>query len=216
LLLVVAAGLVGCGPATPESAPDSVQPAGTASSDSAYQAGDLKIAIGQYMPPLEGGALQIAAPENWDWARPGGDYLVGFVPRGSELNNLPRILVSSDPNPYAGVSQVGQDTLPQFIQLVSAAVADQKLADPVRPLILGDRAWAYYRTFAKRKNAVVSRLVLETVVDDRCHTVALEVYELQFDKYRDAALAVAISMKFTPAVEPEPAAPEPSGESGDA
>jgi hypothetical protein len=179
------------------------EPAGTAtpnatpSADSnrnEYQAGDLKIGIGEYMPPLENGNLVIASPEDWVWRRPGGDYLVGFVPRDSDMNSLPRILVSADDSPYPDFQRVTKDNMGEFAEVVSNSLADQKL--DVQALLLGENPFCRTVTFAKRKNAVVSRQILETVVAGRRYAVTLEVYQHQFDKYRDAAYAVAMSMRF--------------------
>jgi hypothetical protein len=176
----------------------------------------LKVKIGDYMPPLEGGSLEIASPNGWDWARPGGDYVVGFVPRGSDVNSLPRILVSAEDSPYPDVRRVSKDNLQEFVKTVSDSLAGKKIAEPVRPLVLGENAFACSVTYAKRKNAVVSQQVLETVVAGRQYAVRLEVYERQFDKYRDAAYAVAMSMKFAaggespPLATDEPGAEEPT------
>ena len=221
VLLILSMSVGGCGPPSSETAPKRDEADGSGARDERYQASDLSIGIGEYMPPLEGGNLEIASPQDWDWARPGGDYLVGFVPHGSELNSLPRILVSSEECPYPGIRQVSEDNVQEFAQSVSDSVADQELAEPVRPLILGENAFVCQVTFAKRKNAVVSRQILETVAAGRRYIVRLEVYERQFDKYRDAAYAVAMSMKFgagggsPPPDTEEPADPEPVAETSE-
>jgi hypothetical protein len=185
----------GCAPEPAGTATPNATP-GADSNRNEYQAVDLKIGIGEYMPPLENGNLEIASPEGWDWARPGGDYLVGFVPRGSDMNSLPRILVSADDPPYPDFQRVTKDNMGEFAKAVSDSLADQKLAEPAQALLLGENPFCRTVTFAKRKNAVVSRQILETVVAGRRYTVTLEVYERQFDKYRDAAYAVAMSMRF--------------------
>ncbi len=196
ILAVLSACTVGCGPPVPQGASKPSDRQAGATRDDQYQASDLSVNIGEYMPPLEGGKLEIASPENWDWARPGRDYVVGFVPHGSKLNSLPRILVSAEECPYPDIRRVSKDNVQEFAQAVSASIAGQEVAKPVRPLILGDNVFACYVTFAKSKNAVVSRQILETVVEGRRYIVRLEVYERQFDKYRDAAYAVAMSMKY--------------------
>ena len=47
---------------------------------------ELASKIGEYMPPLDGGKLEVAAPKGWDWANPGGEVLVAFKPKDAELN----------------------------------------------------------------------------------------------------------------------------------
>jgi hypothetical protein len=213
ILAALSLSIAGCGPPQTQEKAQTEKPQGAASEDSSYQAGDLSVKIGDYMPPLEGGKLEIASPEGWDWARPGGDYLVGFVPHGSELNSLPRILVSGEDSPYPSVSQVTADNLKEFAQTVSDSIAGEEIAESVRPLILGENAFACHVTYAKRKNAVVSRQILETVVAGRRYAVRLEVYERQFDKHRDAAYAVAMSMKFSASGDsPSPVAEAPEVE----
>ena len=213
VLVALFACIAGCGPPASEGTAKPRKTDNSTSNDGQYAASDLKVKIGDYMPPLEGGRLEIAPPEDWDWDRPGGDYIVGFVPRGSELNSLPRILVSAEDSPYPEVRRVSRDNLQEFVTTVSDSIADKKFAKPVRPLILGENAFACYGTFVRKNNAVVSQQVLETVVAGRRYAVRLEVYERQFDKYRDAAYAVAMSMKFeTGGDSPGLATDEPAGD----
>jgi hypothetical protein len=157
------------------------------------------------MPTLKGFSLEIAAPQGWDWKRPGGQYIVGFIPKGSDLDNLPRILVSAEGNPFPGLSRVTEDNVQEFADLVSQRHAGEKLSESVQPIILGSNILVRHTSLAKRKNAVVTRQVLETVAGGRLYTISMEVYERKFDKYRDAAYAVAMSMKFGPASDEPPA-----------
>ena len=117
-----------------------------------YAAGDLKISVGDYMPTLKGFSLEIAAPQGWDWKRPGGQYIVGFIPKGSDLDNLPRILVSAEGNPFPGLSRVTEDNVQEFADLVSQRHAGEKLSESVQPIILGSNILVRHTSLAKRKN----------------------------------------------------------------
>jgi hypothetical protein len=182
---------------------------------------DLQVKIGEYMPPLAGGKLEIAAPQGWDWARPGSDHLVGFVPSGAQLSNLPRILVSMEDAALIGMFEdAAESNQREFVQLVSDSMAGEKLSEPVRAVTIGEHVFAQFTTFARRQNAVVAQQHLKTVVGGQSYTIRLDVYERQLLKYRDAAYAVAGSMKFSGAgagpVQPlgdEEATPERPAES---
>ena len=213
LLVAIAVGLGGgCGPVEPGTAPADSSDQTGAGIDK-YETGDLQVSVGDYMPALLGGSLEVAAPQGWDWTRPGSPYIVGFIPKGSKLNGLPRILVSAEDSPCPGLSRVTKDNVQELADLVSQRLAGEKLSEPVRPILLGSNAVVCYTTPAKKKNAVVTQHFLETVAGGRHYTIRLEVYERQFGKqHRDAAYAVAMSMKFgsaadVPSVD-EPVAPD--------
>jgi hypothetical protein len=179
---------------------------------------ELDFKLGEYMPPLEEGRLEIAPPEGWEFVRAGSEYVVAFVPKGRELNKLPRILLSAEESPLPDVTQVDSSNVESFVQKVKQLRSAEKLAEPVRAIVLGNNAFAHYVTMAKRKGNVVARMVLDTVANNRQYSLRLEVYDREFPKYRDAAYAVAAGMKFggTPAetlpetevAPPDAAAPE--------
>ena len=191
---------------------------GTAASEQGGTAGfsgkDIENKIGEYMPTLEGGTLDIAAPVDWEWTRPRGgnsDYLVGFHKKDSSLSNLPRILVSVEDSPFPGVSDVNEDNVDQLVALVSQPLDATKLREAVNPVILGNVACACYVDGARKGNALVARQTLKTVVGGRLYTIRLEVYDREFTKYRGAGYAVAASMKFSAPGAPE-ATPEEVGD----
>ena len=185
----------GCGPVEPDR--DGGSSAAQSGAKVAKVApGDLRCPVGEYMPALMGDRLEIAAPKKWDWERPGEKYLVGFIPKGSKLNSLPRILVSAEENSFPEFDSVTESNVREFAKRVAEQHAGEKLAEPVEPVILGENAFVCYATLGKRKNAVVTKFFLETIAEGQHYTIRLEVYEQQFAKFRDAAYAVACSMKF--------------------
>jgi hypothetical protein len=168
---------------------------------------DLTSKIGEYMPPLDGGKLEVAAPKGWDWANPGGEVLVAFKPKDAELNSLPRVLLSVAESDSVGIDDVTPDNVEAFVRQVSDSLPEPKPKEPVRAVNLGKRHFARYITFGKRRNQVVAQQTLMTVVGGRVYTLRLEVYQHQFDKYQAAQSTVAASMKFAGHVAADAAAP---------
>jgi hypothetical protein len=177
-----------------------------------YAISDIGTPVGDYMPPLDGGNLEIAAPQGWTWGRPGGDYLTGFHPDGSTMNNLPRILVAVEPSPLPGVSTVAESQLDQLVDAVNTSLEGQELKAPVEPVVFGQNVCVRYGQLARRKNAIVARQIIKTVGGGRLYTVTLESYDRQFATNRPAAYAVAAGMKFPQAADTGPVEPAEGGE----
>ena len=208
-VVVVAAGCPGTGPTGSGGSPGS---GGTKSGD------DPASKIGEYMPPLDGGKLEIAAPKGWDWANPGGDVLVAFKPKDAELNALPRVLLSVADSEFPGIDDVTPDNVDTFVRLVADSLADQKPKESARSLAVGKHHFARYMLLGKRRNQVVVQQFLTTVAGGRVYTLRLEVNQPQYDKYKTFLSVIAASMKFAgeaaaPSAEPEkPAAEAPAEE----
>ncbi len=182
----------GCGP-SPE-----VPPAAEPAAEVAAPAGDFESLIGTYMPPLEGGRLEIAAPEGWGWARPGSGYLVGFTPGKASLNDLPRILISTDDvPPYPGIEHVDASNVEELVQQVDLAVGGDALESPPQALQLGDNHWVEYVSLRRSRDVLVNQMVLETVAHGRWYAIRLEVSQRQFSSHRPHAHAVAASCRFS-------------------
>jgi len=173
---------------------------------------DLQSKIGDYMPPLEGGKLEIAAPRGWVFSRAGKEYLVGFHEKDSSLNNLPRILVSAEDSPFPGITNVDDSNISDLVAKVSTSLAGKELKEPVAPVTLGNNYCARFVVFAKKGNAVVAQQTLKTVAGGRLYTIRLDVHAPQFSRFEQAAYAVVASMKFsgTATSSPPPEVDEPS------
>ncbi len=208
--------LAGCGPSGSTSSQRSGTGSGpdaAASGDElgAVSAGEAERLIGDYMPPLEGGALRIATPKGWDFSRAGSDYLVGFHPANASLNDLPRILISSEDSTYAGINDLDSSNAKEVIQTLTDALGEDPV--PLRPtaVTLGDHTWVEYVLLRKSRNALVARQILQTVVDGRLYKIHLEVFDREFARYRSVGYAVAASAKFHQGASETDAAPEASG-----
>ncbi len=204
-LVVFLAGCSGSGPTGKAGSPGS---GGTKSGD------DLAGKIGDYMPPLDGGKLEIAAPKGWDWANPGGGALVAFKPKEAEINALPRVLLSVADSEFPRIDDVTSSNVEDFVRLLAASITDQKPKESARAVTVGGRQFARYLVLGKRRNQVVAQQFLATVAGGRVYTLRLEVYQAQFDKYKSVLNVIASSMKF--GGEGEPAATTPAAGPGEA
>ena len=106
--------LIGCGP----SRPVSERPIAKDEGDGNAATVEFEQLIGDYMPPLEDGRLEIAPPKNWGFSRAGTEYLVAFHPANATLNDLPRILISVEPPPFEGVDQLQASNSQQVVQAI--------------------------------------------------------------------------------------------------
>ena len=178
----------------------------------AKPADELAERIGDYMPPLDRGRLEIAAPKDWNWANPGGDVLVAFKPKNAEVNALPRVLLSVSDSEFPGIDDLTPDNIKVFEGLVADAVADKKTREPVSSVKIGGQPFVRYVLWAKRRNQVVAQQVLQTVVGGRQYTLQLEALQAHFDQQKVVLSVIAASMKFPQrdgASAPGPAAEEP-------
>lgn len=141
--------------------------------------------------------MEIAAPRDWEWARPVDDYLVQFRQKGATLNDLPRILVDVEDSPFPELTDVDEQNIDEFVKNVSATVDAAKLKEPVKPIILGSTMCATYVDIAKQGNARdVATQAVKTLAGGRLYTIRLEAFESEFNTYRDMGYAVVASMKF--------------------
>lgn len=214
LILVVFSNLLwlaGCGPG--KSTPDRSAATGNGAPN-VTESANLDLLIGDYMPPLDGGTLELAPPKNWSFSRAGSDYLVAFHPADSTVNDLPRILISVQPSPYDGVEELQATGAQQLLQSIQGTLASDQLKSPVAIVTLGGRTWIEYVGLAKNRGTLVARQVLQTVFDGRLYQVRLEVPDRDFDTQRAAGLAVAASAKFVQVPKAsDPAEPDSSPDS---
>ena len=199
--LALLCSLPGCGPS--DSSPTRTPQAGSAPSTATsgedapkIPLADLRQKIAEYMPPLEGGALLIAPPKGWDFSRAGSDYLVGFHPANASLNDLPRILVSAEDTPYAGIENLDADNAQDFAQQVASTLSGEELRSRPRVVTLGDRVWVEHVALRKSRNTPAPRQVLQTVVNGRLYKIILEAFDREFSRLRDSAFAVAATAQF--------------------
>ena len=190
LLLLGGIILAGCSGGDPA---DKSAASGSASADPSDV---LAEKLGEYMPPLDEGRLEIAACKGWNWGRPGGEILVVFKPQDAEINSLPRVLLTVEESPFLELDNVTPANVEDFVSLVADSLADAKPQEPVRAVTAAGQPFAQYTLLAKRRSQIVVRQVLQTIVDSRVYTLQLEVYQPELDQHKMALNVIAASMKF--------------------
>ncbi len=185
LLLCWLAGCGSGGPAEP--------PAESADASTTF---DYSKLVDAYMPPLEGGRLELAPPKDWVFSKAGSEYLVGFHPSGRTLNDLPRILISVQPSPYEDVQDLDPTNAPPVVQAIKESLPDDQLKSPPSLVGLGGRTWIEFVGLGRSRGTLVARQNLQTIVEGRLLQVRLEVADAQFDQHRHQGYAVAATAKF--------------------
>jgi hypothetical protein len=183
--------LAGCGSGGP-----SEPPAESTDGSATFEYSQL---IDAYMPPLEGGRLEVAPPKDWVFSKAGSEYLVGFHPPGSTLNDLPRVLISVQASPYENVQDLTPTNAPPVVQSISESLSDDQIKSPPTLVGLGGRTWIEFVGRGRSRGTLVARQNLQTIVDGRLFQVRLEVADTQFDHHRHQGYAVAATAKFLPA-----------------
>lgn len=182
-LLVALPLLAGCG--------------GSSKSDS--QAGVTKVerselvGVGDYLPPMDGGRVEMAPPEGWTMAPRGSKFLARFIPDAD--TDYPTILVTADDGD--GVTNATSENLKKLAAEVKAAESVKQ----AKPITIGDKFHGVlYRKVNREKdsvNKVIDRLMVATVVDGRRYTVELrarsEASQRENQKY---LFSVAYGLRF--------------------
>ena len=154
--------------------------------------------VGNYIPrPLDGGKLEIAAPDSWDWKNPSSDHLVVFLLAGArKLNSFPRILVSVEDASGYSMQTADAGNIAQLAEEIGAELPEKTTAEPARPMIVGEHPCVTYVIFARDDETVFKRQFAKVLNDGRMYTVLLEDLDQVFAKSRQAALTVVASMRF--------------------
>lgn len=209
VMVLVAFG--GCGgsppaPPTPVAKPTTGRPAkpsiNTASAEAIGPLGDA-------MPPLDGGRLELARPQDWVAAARDKKFVAQFTAKQGAA--YPRIMVTaesaegSEELTAKNVKAFAKEVQNQFETLANNDEDGERAAGdddpsytaipPVTPLKLGDRYWVETTRKAFAKFKELERLILVTVIDGRRYTVELRSLSGSPQSYRPQALAVASSLK---------------------
>lgn len=172
--------------------------------------------VEQQLPALDGGRIELPTPEGWAFAAQGKGLLTRFHLKGR--TGIPQILVKAEDS-AGGIATVTAANVAEYAGQVQAEldalVAQKKttVIEPVRPLILGNQAWARYVLSAKLPNkvkATIERQVLRTTQAGRTYTIDLQVNNTELGKHRDHAYAIGASTRFH-AGKPGSAAPPSDG-----
>ncbi len=202
--------LSGCG-GTPV---NNAAPTKAPSTASEEEGGGVKVVDGgivsklqDYLPKLDGGRIEVAAPQDWKPLSRDNAHLVRFIVQGNDANNLPRILLVAS---EAGAlpDPVTADNVLEFTAAIAEELAEKKgIEEKPKAMVIGDNAFVRYVSLARKGERVVKRQVLETVQGGRRYALTLEVYNSVDPTNRDLAYAVAAGLKFHGTDAPAPTPP---------
>lgn len=208
VLLAGALILTGCGNPPTEGSSNgdlSEGPQGNNDAIKSYTAADLP-AVGDRLPPLDGGRVEFAPPAQWQVLPRDSKYLARFV-KEKEASSLPRITVTAEQSPE-GVEEITVESVAEFSALMQARseeIPGRKLAENERPIVLGAHPWSRHvrKVALNRKPTIVQSLA--TVHGGRLYVIELAVPSLGDREedlvkailaHRDAAYAVAASWSY--------------------
>jgi hypothetical protein len=163
--------------------------------------------IGDYLPPLDDGRIEIAPPAEWKPMPRDARYLARFVK--GKVSELPRITVTVWDTPLPAITELTEANAGQLAaELITQLKKDKKtVPEPPKPIVLGETLFLRHVRLAKLPsggNVVVQ--ALDTVRGGRIYTVELiadvdaprgDQYEASLKNVRDFGYAVAANLKFT-------------------
>ena len=146
---------------------------------------------GDHLPPLDGGRIEFAPPKGWHvGSRQSG--LVCWFHEFKDPNLLPQIRVNAEDVPEGAPQNATVETAKAYAEWVESHVreqiGDEKLLEPVVPLVLGENAFGRYVRAGKYKSTLAERQILVTTVDGRVYTIELIVFENGLKDSRKAVL----------------------------
>jgi len=224
-LAIACLSFSGCGS---EGGGGKASPAGAEKSAGAIKrrAADKLPAVGDYLPPLDEGRIEIAPPAGWNTMPRDVLYLARFVQ--GKVSELPRITVTAWDTPLPEITELTEANAGQLAaELVSQLKKDKKtVPEPPKPIILGETLFLrHVRRARLASGGEVVVQALDTVRGGRIYTVELfadinaprgEEYEASLTNVRDFGYAVAANLKFpsseSSASEPTEPSPPAAGE----
>jgi hypothetical protein len=165
--------------------------------------------VGDFLPPVDDGRLQAAAPLDWNVLPRGKTYVMGFAK--GKASELPRIVIAASDAPAGSPPTLAADSAAAFVTLMdnslrtSAKSGARTVNEFNLPLVLGDTTFVRHVRQAVLGDMPCVIQSLQTVQGGRLYAVELiaeieaaraEDYEKSLTKWRDAAYTVAAHLKF--------------------
>jgi len=161
--------------------------------------------LGEYLPPLDQGRLEVAPPKGWTVPGRASKYLARF--QAAEGSDYPAILVTADD--FEDFYRVTDENVNQFAERVSTEIGGKRKT-AVEPVRRNKFIGVTYHRRAKVKDSmgvVVERVFMDTVVGGRKYSVELRTMLESLDRDRPYLEAVVAGMRFPQAAgEAAPAA----------
>ena len=207
-LCLVVLFIVGCGgdqgdttaPADAAASPEDATPppANANPADQVYKYSLSEVsALGDYGPPLDGGRVEIAPPENWRVGPRQSSMLVWYH-EFKDAKLLPQIRISVEDAPEGAPQDATVENAKQYAKWVKDQLGDKKLVEDVVPLVLGDNTFGRYVALGKYKESPAHRLTLVTTREGRVYTIETIVFAGDLEKNRSNVLdgyAVGASLR---------------------
>jgi len=207
LAALICLPLAGCSPQPAAdgggapSTPGGTAPAATGGRDTSggatFNTAALSVKPGAELPGVQDeGRLNLSAPKGWDWFPRDAKYVTRFFK--TSQGALPRILVTVAAAPSELPTDITADNVDELREYIAAelVVEDIKPLEPPKAIQVNDTALVRFVRGGKLKNASVERQMLSVVRGGRLYTIELQSFPAETETYRDAAYAVAGSMKF--------------------
>lgn len=213
-LLTLAAGCGGDGESPERPSAVDQGPAGTpVVSDEVVEVEAEGLPIGEYLPPLDGGRIELAQPAGWKRFPRKAEYVARFYEEFA--SSLPRVLVTA--SDAATTEAATRENLPQLLEQVRQEVGQKEsLLEAPLPMVIGGRPCVRYVLKVTYHNAPAERQVLVTVLNGRRYEIDLQIKADTIQQYKTAGYAVAASLRpldappAAPGAEPAPAEPAPA------
>ncbi|MFH1924303.1 MAG: hypothetical protein ABIP48_31000 [Planctomycetota bacterium] len=187
-LAVPLAALAGCGAGSEQ------KPAGKEKRSNVIETAGLP-SLGDYLPPLDDGRLELAAPKGWHFPPRSSKYVVRAQKSATEA--YPSVVLTAEDYDGEGIDTVSMKNVETFAGKVAAAAKKDKSA--VKPVEIGRFVGVVYTKRAKVRQPVTRILdlvCLETVVNGRKYRFELRSEEGSREKDQPYLYAVAKGIRF--------------------
>jgi hypothetical protein len=150
--------------------------------------------LGDYLPPLDKGRLEVAPPEGWHVPSASSQYVVRV--QKSNQEKYPSVTVTAEDYDGQGISDVSEENVEKFAAQVAEAVG--KKASSVKPTRIGDLVCVEYAKRGKvgPPTRILDLLYLETVVAGRKFRFELRSEEGSLEEDRPYLYAVVNGARF--------------------
>jgi len=151
--------------------------------------------LGDYLPPLDKGRIEIAVPEGWYVPPASSKYVVRFQP--TETIKYPCVVVTAEDYQEGGISTVTRKNAREFADQVASSLKKERSA--VQPFEVGGFIGVAYRKRGKEPQSVSKILelfYLDTVVAGRKYSIHLRSREGSLEMDQPFLYTVVGGIKF--------------------
>jgi hypothetical protein len=168
-------------------------------------------AVGDYLPPLDDGKVEIAGPEGWIQLPGTSKHLVAFAPDKSKA--YPRINVTAGDSPLPVLGDLTEENAAQFVTVLDEPYRKKRksLPEAGKPIVLGGTPFIRQVRLVSINKKQLAVQWLSTVQKGRHYTVEL-FCEVDPAKPEDYATPLTVARDFAYAVAAH-LAPVAAGES---